>query len=56
MTNTKLVSVADFAASYPKKDGSTGVNKEYIYMLIKTGKLKAVKFGKITLIEMEATK
>ena len=53
---TKLLSVADYAAQHVKKDGTKGVSTEYVYNLILKGKLKAVKFGKVTLVEMEDKK
>lgn len=48
----KYMSVSDYAKNYPTKKGK-GCTRQFVYNLIATGKLKAVKmYGKI-LIEID---
>ena len=48
----EYISVSDYAKNYPTKKGK-GCTRQFVYNLIATGKLKAVKmYGKI-LIEID---
>lgn len=56
ITNTEnLIKISDFSRQYKRAKGGIGVNRQYIYYLIRIKKLKAIKIAGQWFIEKPKT-